>query len=75
MSAEPVTSHAAAAAEIARLRGHVSALREALNAAKLQSEGVLNATYRRLPKAAIDALQKQVMQMRAALAATEEPGT
>ena len=30
MSAEPHTSHAVAAAEIARLRGQVAALREAL---------------------------------------------
>ena len=67
MSAEPVTSHAAAAAEIARLRGHVAALqthnermREALEAAF--SLRVTN----HVPWEAM---------ARAALAATEEPGT
>lgn len=40
MTSEPLTSHAVAAAEIARLRAEVAALREALDTAHKQITGL-----------------------------------
>jgi hypothetical protein len=71
MTSEPVTSHAVAAAEIARLRAEVAALREALDAAKTSVEAVLNAPYQRIPSRTIQSLQDVVLRARAALATQE----
>lgn len=69
--ADPLTSHAVAAAEIARLRAEVAALREALDAAKTSVEAVLNAPYQRIPSRTIQSLQDVVLRARAALATQE----
>jgi len=76
MSAEPLTSHAVAAAEIARLRGQVAALREAMAdvRAAITNDNGLNGDSINCTIWCSD-IETAVDRIDAALAATEEPGT
>jgi hypothetical protein len=73
---EPLTSHAAAAAEIARLRGQVAALRGGLHKAAIQCDRWAEQSVRgSWSTHQVEPNRRLATELRTILAATEEPGT